>query len=89
MEAPGIEPGSENLFHLRLRAYLAVYFTPCRDGQRPHHEVSHLFDLALPPVIRGSAIQFGHARRRVLADPSLGRLHSFLGCESDCVVVRN
>ena len=27
VEAPGIEPGSENLFYLRLRAYPAVYFT--------------------------------------------------------------
>lgn len=51
-------------------------------------KTSHLFSFALRPVTRRLAIQFNDALGEVLADLIFGRLHSFLGCESDCVVVR-
>ena len=48
-----------------------------------------LFDFASRPVARRSASQLGYALWEALAGLSIGRLHWFLGSESECVVVRN
>ena len=61
VEAPGIEPGSENFNTTRLRTYPAVCIAPDRACRRALLGASHLFDLALHPVARCSAIQLGHA----------------------------
>jgi len=73
VEAPGIEPGSENGSLTRLRTYPAFCIAPGRACRRALPGASHLFDLASRPVTRRSAIQLVYALRRVLEDPSVGR----------------
>ncbi len=73
VEAPGVEPGSENGLHTLLRTYPALGIARGCAYRRAHPRARHLLDLASRPVPRRLAIQLGHALRRVLEDPSVGR----------------
>ncbi len=73
VEAPGIEPGSENDLLARLRTYPALDFARGRACRRALPRAIHLFEFAARPVTRRWAIQLGDALRRVLEDPSVGR----------------
>ncbi len=90
VEAPGIEPGSEKLEPLASTCVSGrLELAPRIEDQRPILGASSLFGLAARPEARRLASLFGHALREVQANLSVGRLHRFLGGESDCVVVRN
>ena len=90
VEAPGIEPGSEN--HAPPASTCVsgrLELAPGVEDQRPTHEAISLVGLAARPEARRLASLFGHDLTEVQANLSVGRLHRFLGGESDCVVVRN
>ena len=78
MEAPGIEPGSENFSLMPLRAYPLNYIAAgCAQGQALLVAIP-LFDFASHPVARWSAIQLGYALPRALEGPSVRRLSIYL-----------
>src|SRR5579859_5047476 len=78
VEAPGIEPGSENALLLPLRAYPTNYLAPGRARRRALLGAIRLFGFASRPVARRSASRLGHALPEAPAGLSVGRLSDLL-----------
>jgi hypothetical protein len=91
VEAPGIEPGSENIeangVYVRVPSFVSSRFA-LTDKLAPG--LVTCLGFASAPVTRDLASQFVDGLPKALAGPrSTGFQTCCLGSESDCVVVRN